>query len=97
ELGELAAVLSGRVTLGATAVLGGFDLPGALARFHTRYPGVALSLRSGLIADLLTLLDEGAVDLVIGPVHRDLPSRFSARPMVREDVVLVVPPGHRLA
>jgi LysR family transcriptional activator of glutamate synthase operon len=97
ELGDLAAVLNGRVTIGATAVLGGLDLPGALARFHTRYPGVTLSLRSGLIADLLTLLDEGAVDLVIGPVHRDLPSRFSARAMVREEVVLIVPPGHRLA
>ena len=57
--GDLAAVLSGRVTIGATAVLGGFDLPGALARFHTRYPGVTLSLRSGLIADLLTAARRG--------------------------------------
>ncbi|MFG1996060.1 LysR family transcriptional regulator [Actinoplanes sp. NPDC048988] len=97
DLEDLAAVLTGRVTLGATAVLGGFDLPGALAGFNRRYPGVALSLRTGLIADLLTRLDDGTADLVVGPVHADLPSRFSARTIAHESVVLIVPPGHRLA
>ncbi|SNY34987.1 LysR family transcriptional regulator [Paractinoplanes atraurantiacus] len=97
ELADLAAVLTGRVTLGATAVLGGFDLPSALAGFHRRYPGVTLSLRSGLIADLLTRLDDGTADLVVGPLHADLPSRFSAHPIAHESVVLIAPPGHRLA
>ena len=97
DLADLAAVLSGRVTIGATAVVGGFDLPGALARFHVRYPGVTLSLRSGLIAELLADLDAGAVDLVVGPVHADLPSRFSARGIARERLVLVLPPAHPLA
>ena len=97
DLADLAAVLTGRVTLGATAVVGGFDLPRALSCFHSRYPGVSLSLRSGLIAELLAELDAGTVDLVVGPVHADLPSRFSARPIAREHVVLIVPPGHRLA
>jgi LysR family transcriptional activator of glutamate synthase operon len=97
DLADLAAVLSGRVVIGTTAVVGSFDLPGALARFHTRYPGVALSLRSGLIAQLLAGLDVGELDLVVGPVHRDLPSRFSARLIVAEEVVLILPPEHRLA
>jgi LysR family transcriptional regulator, transcription activator of glutamate synthase operon len=97
DLADLAAVLSGRVTIGATAVVGGFDLPAALARFHSRYPGVGLSLRSGLIAGLLADLDDGSLDLVVGPVHHDLPSRFSAHRIAAEQVVLVVPPDHRLA
>ncbi|WP_213004977.1 LysR family transcriptional regulator [Paractinoplanes toevensis] len=97
DLADLAAVLTGRVTLGATAVLGGFDLPGALSRFHTRFPGVTLNLRSGLIAALLAELDAGTVDLVVGPAHADLPSRFSAHRIAREQLVLIVPPGHRLA
>ncbi|MEU4244617.1 LysR family transcriptional regulator [Actinoplanes sp. NPDC026619] len=97
DLADLAAVLTGRVTLGATAVVGGFDLPGALSRFHARYPGVALSLRSGLIAALLAELDAGTSDLVVGPAHADLPSRFSAHRIAREHVVLAVPPAHRLA
>jgi DNA-binding transcriptional LysR family regulator len=97
ELTDLAAVLRGRVSLGATAVMGPFDLPVALASFYARFPGVTLSLRSGLIAGLLAALDASDVDLVVGPMHADLPSRFSARRIADEDVVLVLPPGHPLA
>ena len=95
ELTELTDVLRGRVTLGATAVLGQFSLPGALASFHDRYPGVDLSLRSGLIAGLLAALDAGETDLVIGPRHDDLPARFTARRIADEHLVLALPPGHR--
>ncbi|MEU8232685.1 LysR family transcriptional regulator [Actinoplanes sp. NPDC048967] len=93
DLAELAAVLHGRVTLGSMAVRGGYDLPAALAGFHTRFPGVSLALRTGLIAELLALLDAGVVDLVLGPVHDDLPARFTARRLVDEQVVLALPPG----
>jgi DNA-binding transcriptional LysR family regulator len=75
------------------AVLGGYDLPAALAGFHTRFPGVSLALRTGLIAELLAMLDAGEVDLVLGPVHDDLPARFTARHLVDEQVVLALPPG----
>jgi DNA-binding transcriptional LysR family regulator len=97
ELADISTVLTGRVTLGATSVSGAFHLPGALSRFHDRYPGVALSLRSGLIATLLTRLDAGETDFVLGPVPDDLPTRFSARRVARESVVLALPAGHRLA
>jgi DNA-binding transcriptional LysR family regulator len=94
DLTDLTAVLRGRVTLGATAVLGSFSLPRALASFHDRYPGVDLSLRSGLIAGLLAALDAGETDLVVGPRHADLPARFAARRLAAEHVVLALPPGH---
>jgi LysR family transcriptional activator of glutamate synthase operon len=96
ELTHLTAMLRGRVALGATAVVGPFDLPDALAGFYARFPSITLSLHSGLIAGLLAALDAGDVDLVVGPVHADLPSRFSARRIASEDVVLVLPPGHAL-
>jgi len=97
DLAELAAVLRGRVTLGATQVLGSLDLPAALARFSAGYPGVTVALRSGLIAPLLTALDAGTVDLVLGPVHADLPHEYATQPLVDEQLVLVTAPGHRLA
>lgn len=97
DLAQLAAVLRGRVTLGATQVIGVFDLPAALAQFHSLYPGVALTLRSGLIAQLLAALDGGEVDLVLGPIHSDLPYRYAALPLVDEQLVVVTPPGHPLA
>ena len=97
ELADLAAVLTGRVAIGATAVVGPYDLPGALARFHARYPGVDLTLRSGLVAKLLTLLDGGDVDLAIAPIHDDLPAHFAARRIATEELLLVLPPRHPLA
>ena len=97
DLAELSAVLRGQVRIGATQVLGALDLPAALAQFRRRYPGVCLALHSGLIAKLLRLLDAGDVDLVVGPVHDDLPAAFAARPLAAESMVLVTPPGHRLA
>ena len=97
DLAELSAVLRGQVRIGATQVLGSLDLPAALAQFRRRYPGVSLALHSGLIAKLLGLLEAGDVDLVVGPVHDDLPAAFAARPLVAEGLVLVTPPGHRLA
>jgi LysR family transcriptional activator of glutamate synthase operon len=95
DLTELTAVLRGRVTLGATAVLGDFSLAAALAGFHRRYPGVDLSLRSDLIAGLLAALDAGETDLVVGPRHQDLPDRFGARRIADERLVLALPPGRR--
>jgi LysR family transcriptional regulator, transcription activator of glutamate synthase operon len=94
ELDDVGAVQRGRVVLGATGVLGGFDLPGALAGFAQRYPGVTLSLRSGLVGPLLDELADGAVDLVLGPVHTDLPATVVARPLVGDRLVLLAAPGH---
>ena len=97
DLAELSAVLRGHVRIGATQVLGSLDLPACLASFRRSYPGVSLALRTGLIAKLLGLLDAGEVDLIVGPVHEDLPAAYHARPLVPESLVLVTPPGHRLA
>jgi LysR family transcriptional activator of glutamate synthase operon len=97
DLAELSAVRRGRVRIGATQVLGSLDLSASLAAFRRRYPGVSLALRTGLIAKLLGMLDAGEVDLIVGPVHDDLPTAYQARPLVPESLVLVTPPGHPLA
>jgi LysR family transcriptional regulator, transcription activator of glutamate synthase operon len=97
DLAELSAVLRGRVRIGATQVLGSLDLPASLASFRRRYPGVSLALHTGLVTKLLGLLDAGDVDLIIAPVHDDLPAAYQARPLVPESLVLAIPPGHPLA
>src|SRR5215470_8230134 len=97
DLAELSAVLRGQVRIGATQILGSLDLPAALAQFRRRYPGVSLALRTGLIAELLGTLNAGEVDLVLGPVHTDLPGRYLSHPLVTETLALVTAPGHPLA
>lgn len=94
ELGELTAVLRGRVRIGATLVLSTVDLPAALARFHRRHPSVTLTLRTGFIADLRDALDSGELDLVVGPLHSDLFENHPTRLLAEERVVLVTAPGH---
>jgi LysR family transcriptional activator of glutamate synthase operon len=96
ELADLTATLRGQVTLGATSILGPLDLPAALVSFHDAYPGITVRLRSALIAKLLDKLDAGEVDLVLGPMHEDLPARFAARRIAPERLVVALPPGHRL-
>jgi LysR family transcriptional activator of glutamate synthase operon len=93
DLAELAAVLRGHVRIGATLVLGSVDLPGSLAQFRRRYPGVTLALRAGLIAELIRGLDAGELDIVLGPLHPELVAGHHIRPLVEESVVLVTPPG----
>ncbi|MEU4427908.1 LysR family transcriptional regulator [Actinoplanes sp. NPDC024001] len=97
EISEITAVVSGRVSIGATAHLGPYDLPQALARFRDRFPGIALRLRSGLLTGLLGAVDAGELDLVVGPVHGALPARFDALPLTDEQLLLALPLGHTLA
>ncbi|GAA1610521.1 LysR family transcriptional regulator [Actinoplanes couchii] len=96
EMAEITAVVSGRVTVGVTAALAVYDLPNALARFRERHPGIALRQRSGLITGLLGALDLGELDLVVGPLHADVPPRFDTLPLVDENLVLALPVGHAL-
>jgi DNA-binding transcriptional LysR family regulator len=93
DLDELAAVTRGHLSIGATQLLAGLDLPGSLARFHRRYPRVTLALRTGLIADLLADLEAGLIDVALAPVHPDLPAGFLGLPLAAETVVLATPPG----
>jgi len=96
DLDELAAVRRGHLCIGATLVLASIDLPRSLARFHRRYPGVTLALRTGLIAQRLDDLDSGTVDVVVGPLHDDLPAGFLAEPLAPENLVLITAPDRRL-
>ena len=96
DLADLAAVLRGHLRIGATQVLGSLDLPRSLAQFHRRYPAVTLTLRTGLIAELLRDLDAGTIDVAVGPVHADLRGSYLSRPLVSERLVLITPPGQRV-
>lgn len=98
DLSALALVLRGRIRLGAVEALDPFDLPAALATFHTRYPAIDLNLRSRAQGhELLADLDAGAIDLALAPTPTDLPERFHSRPLFSEELVLITAPDHPLA
>lgn len=91
ELDELGEVLRGRIRIGATPVLGAIDLPGEMAAFHRAYPKVALSLRTGLVAELRDCLDADELDLVLGPVDSGLEG-YVIRTLAEERLVLITAP-----
>jgi LysR family transcriptional activator of glutamate synthase operon len=98
ELADLAGVRSGRLTIGASQTVGGFDLLGLLATFHGRYPAVDLALREDLSLGLAAQLRADELDLAFitipaGPATEGLDRRVVSS----EEMVAVLPPDHELS
>jgi DNA-binding transcriptional LysR family regulator len=96
ELRETGAQVRGRLAIGATPSLAATLVPPVLARFHAAYPDVDLALREAGSVDLVTALEEGALDvaLVILPVRHDV---LETQSLLREELVLALTRAHPLA
>lgn len=100
ELAVFAGLGRGRVVLGTTPVqtLGRVDLPGLLAAFHHRYPGVEIALREATTPILIDELEAGRLDLALGALMADVvPPGIVAQPLFAEELVAIVAPDHPLA
>jgi LysR family transcriptional regulator, regulator for metE and metH len=71
-------------------------LPSVLQRYRQLYPRIEVEIPELGGADAVTDVLGGAVDVVIGARIAD-DKRLHCEPLVRDEVVLAVPPGHRLA
>ena len=86
------SVSVGHVRVAATSLLGGFDLVSTIGRFRLRYPGVTVSLRTGLIADLLEEFHRGRVDVVVGPVGEEWEQEGSRRTEIADERLVLITP-----
>ena len=86
------SVSVGHVRVAATSLLGGFDLVSTISRFRLRYPGVTVSLRTGLIADLLDELHRERVDVVVGPVGEEWEQEGSRRTEIADERLVLITP-----
>jgi DNA-binding transcriptional LysR family regulator len=93
---ELLGLRGGRLVLGATPSLTTNLLPPLLAAFHSEYPEVELTLHEAGSQDLVERLEQGEMDVavVILPVDRPW---VECTPLLEEELVLAVDPGHVLA
>jgi DNA-binding transcriptional LysR family regulator len=85
--------MSGELVLGASTIPGEYLLPGLMGAFRGKYPDVSITLRIGGSRQVQDWVEQGHVELgVVGavPVSRAL----EARPLVADEIVLVVPPEH---
>lgn len=91
EVGELAGLQRGRLSIGAIDAAGIHLLPRPLKTFHRRWPGVEIDVQIAPSGTLLDLLEAGRLDLaiVVLPVSR---RGLEAGPLEDEELVLALPP-----
>jgi DNA-binding transcriptional LysR family regulator len=98
ELQSLAGVQAGRLSVGALHTMGPVDLSLLLATFHRRYPGVELTVREQSSEELAEMLRDDEVDVAFLSVTERIQSHgLTLHPLVREELVAVLPPDHQLA
>lgn len=94
----VAGLDSGRVAIGTIQTLTCVDLPGELAAFHQRFPGVQVSVRDAPVDGLTEALRAGELDLAyLAPDTRELPEGLAVHATWHEELVLITAPGHPLA
>lgn len=86
----------GRLRLGSMESTAASRLPAPLARFHGRWPQVALELSTGATQTLLQRLQAHALDaaLVAWPPGHALDPALDATPVFTEELLLALPADH---
>ena len=93
ELADLAGLARGTVTVAATTLR---LLPELLGAFRDRHPGVTFRLSQASTAEMQERLVSGEIDLCLASAPIAGPAIRSVA-LFTEDILLVVPPRHRLA
>ncbi|MDN5361351.1 MAG: hypothetical protein PWP70_398 [Moorella sp. (in: firmicutes)] len=96
ELAELTQLVRGRLLLGASTTPGQYVLPRLIGAFRREYPRVEVVLTIADTQEVVQRLQDGEIDLgVVGASGRGRNLSYSR--LTGDELVLIVPPGHRLA
>ena len=98
QLSDLRELKAGRVTIGASQVVGVYLLPELLAHFRAEYPGIELDVRVEPARRVIDLLVGGELDVALvgeGAPIRD--EHVAVKPILRDELVLIVPSNHVFA
>ena len=95
SMDELRSLDHGQVRLAASTTPGGYILPGVLARFARRHPGIEVHLAVVRSSEVARFVAVGEAD--IGVLSEGMAGpEFFVQPFVEDDLVLVAPFGHPL-
>jgi DNA-binding transcriptional LysR family regulator len=97
ELVDLEGLARGAIAMGTIDAASIYVLPRVFSRFRERYPAIDITLEITSTVPLLAALRAGRLDFVIGTLPIDGGRDLAVHPVYRERLVLIAPPGHRLA
>jgi LysR family transcriptional regulator, hydrogen peroxide-inducible genes activator len=96
RVAEVAGLAHGRVALGVLPSVGARLLPTVLAQFTTEHPGVEVRLlEQNVSGEFERLVHDGQLDLAVIRMPKQRADLRVER-LVREPLLALVPPGHRL-
>jgi len=96
EIADAIELRTGIVRLGMPPMFGLEYFPNVIAQFHAAYPRIALTIIEGSADEIGGMLDAGSIDLAMLETRRVRP-QWRKVEVGREEMVLCVAPGHRLA
>jgi LysR family hydrogen peroxide-inducible transcriptional activator len=89
-------IVSGTIALGMLPTIAPYLLPGVLAEFRGKFPGVEVIAQEETTAQLLKSLLACEIDFAIAS-HPIPTEQFGVRELFGEELLLALPPAHRLA
>lgn len=96
EMDDLAQMRKGRLVVGSLPITGSHVLPLVLPVFQARYPEIEVVLVEDSTSRLEQLTASGQTDLSLLSLPLGDPA-LAYEPLIEEEIVLAVPPAHRLA
>lgn len=96
EMDDLAQMRKGRLVVGSLPITGSHVLPHVLPVFRARYPEIEVTLVEDTTSRLEQLTAVGQTDLSLLSLPLGDPS-LTWEPLIEEEIILAVPPRHRLA
>ena len=98
ELADLGELSAGTLHIGASLLVGVYLMPEILARFKEKYPQVKLVVSVESARQIIDMTLRNDLDIaVIGEGSPLTDERIAVKPILNDELVLIVPPGHPLA
>ncbi|KAF0167158.1 MAG: LysR family transcriptional regulator [Rhodocyclaceae bacterium] len=98
ELEDLGELNAGSLHIGASLIVGVYLLPEVLARFQEKYPLVELAVKVEPAWHIVNLILRNELDVgIIGEGTPVTDERLAVKPILRDELIVIVPPNHPLA
>lgn len=97
ELEDIGELNTGRLTIGASMVVGVYLLPEVLARFKQQYPRIELTVKVEPARQIVDRILRNEIDVaIIGEVARFAIDRIAFKPILQDELIVIAPPHHPL-